>query len=317
MGGRGGGAAAVLPEPPFGRTFEFSPARERLIPYDPSEPLEFTPRREGRSGAALAERPQAQRVRRREMRGNVAVITGGATGLGRAIALDFARRGVNIAFNFIDLPERDIASQALLTETALRGLGVEVYTEHCDVREREAVEGFISRAKAQLGGLHYLVNNAGIAHDGALWRLSGEAWQEVMDTNVTGAFHCIQAVAQHFREQRHGKVVNIASHQAYQPGFGVANYAASKAAVVGLTKSAAVELGPYNVNVNAVAPGFIRTELIGHLPPEVLADAEKGSVLGRIAEPEDVAHVVTFLCSEDARHVTGQVILVDGGLTLH
>ncbi len=279
--------------------------------------MEFGPRRERRSGAALAERPQAARTERRGMRGDVAVVTGGATGLGRAIAIEFARRGVNLAFNFIDLPDRDIASQALLTETALRGLGIEVYTEHCDVRDQEAVEGFVERAKAELGGLHYLVNNAGIAHDGALWRLSPDAWREVLDTNVTGAFHCIQAVARHFRTQRHGKIVSIASHQAYRPGFGVANYAASKAAVVGLTKSAAVELGAYNVNVNAVAPGFIRTELIGQLPPEVLADAEKGSVLGRIAEPEDVAHVVLFLCSEEARHITGQVILVDGGLTLH
>lgn len=279
--------------------------------------MEFGPRRGRRAGAALAERPQAARTERRGMRGDVAVVTGGATGLGRAIAIEFARRGVNLAFNFIDLPDRDIASQALLTETALRGLGIEVYTEHCDVRDQEAVEGFVERAKAELGGLHYLVNNAGIAHDGALWRLSPDAWREVLDTNVTGAFHCIQAVARHFRTQRHGKIVSIASHQAYRPGFGVANYAASKAAVVGLTKSAAVELGAYNVNVNAVAPGFIRTELIGQLPPEVLADAEKGSVLGRIAEPEDVAHVVLFLCSEEARHITGQVILVDGGLTLH
>lgn len=265
---------------------------------------------------ALAERPEAQRVRRKEMRGTVALVTGGATGLGRAAALDFARRGVNVAFNFIDLAERDVASQALLTETALRGLGVQVYTELCDVRDREAVEGFIARAKAELGGLHYLVNNAGVHHDGALWRLSDEAWRDVLDTNVTGAFNCLRVAARHFREQRHGKVVNVASHQAFRPGFGVANYAASKAALVGLTRSAAVELGPYNVNVNAVAPGFIRTELIEHLPPEVLADAEKGSVLGRIADPEDVAHVVTFLCSEDARHITGQVVVVDGGLTL-
>ncbi len=133
---------------------------------------------------------------------------------------------------------------------------------------------------------------------------------------MTGSFNCIQAVAPLFREQHYGKIVSIASHQAYQPGFGVANYAASKAALVGLTKSAAVELGPYNVNVNAVAPGFVRTELIDQLPREVLDDAEKGSVLGRIAEPEDVAGVVLFLCSDAARHITGQVILVDGGLTL-
>jgi len=250
------------------------------------------------------------------MRGNTAIVTGGATGLGRAIALEFARRGVNVAFNYIELPDRDIVAQALLTETALRYYGVSVYGARCDVRDRDAVEEFVGHVKAELGGVHYLVNNAGIAHDGALWRLTEDAWHEVMETNITGSFYCIQSVARHFRGQRYGKIVSIASHQAYRPGFGVANYAASKAALVGLTRSAAVELGAYNVNVNAVAPGFIRTELIGKLPPEVLEDAEKGSILGRIAEPEDVAHVVIFLCSEEARHITGQVILVDGGLTL-
>jgi 3-oxoacyl-[acyl-carrier protein] reductase len=255
-------------------------------------------------------------VERREIRGNTAWVTGGATGLGRAVALDFARRGANVAFNYIDLPDRDVAAQALLTETTLRGYGVEVYSAPCDVRDRAAVETFVERVTSELGGLHYLVNNAGIHHDGALWRLSEQAWQSVLDTNVTGSFNCLQAVAQHFREQRFGKVVNVASHQAYRPAFGVTNYAASKAAVVGLTRSAAVELGPYNINVNAVAPGFVRTELLKTLPPQVLMDAEKGSVLGRIAEPEDIANVVLFLCSDDARHITGQVILVDGGLTL-
>jgi 3-oxoacyl-[acyl-carrier protein] reductase len=250
------------------------------------------------------------------MKGNVALVTGGATGLGRAVALDFARRGVNVAFNYVLLPNRDIAAQALLTETALRGLGIEVYCAVCDVRDADAVAKFVEAVKGELSGLHYLVNNAGVAHDGALWRLSNEAWHEVLDTNVTGAFNCIRAVAGTLRKQRYGKIVNIASHQAYTPGFGIANYAASKAALVGLTKSAAVDLGPSNINVNAVAPGFVRTEMLAKLPSELLERAEKESILGRLAEPEDVAHVVTFLCSEEARHITGQVVVVDGGLTL-
>ncbi len=250
------------------------------------------------------------------MKGNVALVTGGATGLGRAVGLDFARHGVNVAFNYVLLPNRDIAAQALLTETALRGLGIEVYCAICDVRDPDAVNRFVEAAKGELGGVHYLVNNAGIAHDGALWRLSSEAWHEVLDTNVTGAFHCIRAVATTLRKQRYGKIVNVASHQAYTPGFGIANYAASKAALLGLTKSAAVDLGPSNVNVNAVAPGFVRTEMLSKLPAELLERAEKESLLGRLADPEDVAHVVTFLCSEEARHITGQVVVVDGGLTL-
>jgi 3-oxoacyl-[acyl-carrier protein] reductase len=251
------------------------------------------------------------------MRGNTAIVTGAATGLGRAIAIEFARRGVNVGFNYIELPDRDVSAQALLTETTLRGFGIDVYGAYCDVRNREGVERFVAAVNTELGGPHYLVNNAGIHHDGALWRLSDDAWSTVIDTNLTGSFNCLRATAPFLREQRYGKVLNIASHQAHYPGFGLANYAASKAAVIGLTKSAAVELGAYNVNVNAIAPGFVRTELIGTLPPEVLQDAEHESVLGRIAEPEDVALTAMFLCSDDARHITGQVIFVDGGLTLH
>jgi len=250
------------------------------------------------------------------MKGNVAIVTGGATGLGRAVALEFARRGVHVGFNYVQLRNREIDAQALLTETALRGYGIEVYSAICDVRDSAVVNAFVEAVKAELGGVHYLVNNAGIAHDGALWRMSDDAWREVLDTNVTGAFHCIRAVAPTLRKQRYGKIVNVASHQAFTPGFGIANYAASKAALIGLTRSAAVDLGPSNVNVNAVAPGFVRTEMLAKLPPEVLEGAERESLLGRVAEPEDVAHVVAFLCSEEARHITGAVVVVDGGLTL-
>jgi 3-oxoacyl-[acyl-carrier protein] reductase len=250
------------------------------------------------------------------LRGRVAIVTGGATGLGRAVALEFAQRGVSVAFNYIELPGRDVAAQALLAETAIKALGVGVYSARCDVRDRADVEGFVVAARERLGGVHFLVNNAGVTHDGALWRLSEDAWREVMDTNVTGAFHCIQAVAPILRAQRFGKVVSVASHQAFRPGFGIANYAASKAALIGLTRSAAVDLGPSNINVNAVAPGFVKTELLATLPREVLERAEHESVLGRVADPEDVARVIVFLCSEAARHITGQVLVVDGGLTL-
>ncbi|HEU5261162.1 MAG TPA: SDR family NAD(P)-dependent oxidoreductase [Gemmatimonadales bacterium] len=264
---------------------------------------------------ATQERPEPQRLGE-TVHGRVAIVTGGATGLGRATAVEFAQRGVAVAINYVDLPERDVAAQALLTETALRALGVPVYCARCDVRDRSEVEKFVGAVRERLGGVHYLVNNAGVAHDGALWRLSSEAWKEVLDTNVTGAFNCIQSVAAPMRAQRFGKVVNVASHQAFRPGFGIANYAASKAALIGLTKSAAVDLGPSNINVNAVAPGFVKTDLLTKLPREVLERAEHESVLGRVAEPEDVARVIVFLCSDAARHITGQVIVVDGGLTL-
>jgi 3-oxoacyl-[acyl-carrier protein] reductase len=250
------------------------------------------------------------------MRGNTAIVTGGATGIGRAVAMEFARRGVNVAFNYIDIPGRDIAEQALLTETALRATGVAVLAEKCDVRDQVAVERFVEHAKAELGGVHYLVNNAGITRDAAMWRLSADQWREVMETNVSGAFQCTQAVARLFRIQRAGKIVNIASIQAFHPSFGVVAYASSKAAIIGLTRATAVELGPSNVNVNCVAPGYVRTEALENLPDDVIERAKKNSVLGRLAEPEDVGTVVVFLCSPEARHITGQVIFVDGGLSI-
>jgi 3-oxoacyl-[acyl-carrier protein] reductase len=266
------------------------------------------------SGTALEE-PRPQPVGK-GWRGKVAIVTGGATGLGRHISIEFGRLGCHVAFCFVNLPGRDVSEQALLTETTLTGMGAQVYARRCDVRDREAVEHFVREAKEKLGGVHFLINNAGIASDGALWRLSQQAWDEVMDTNVTGAFNCIRAVAPIFRSQHFGKIVSVSAHQAERPGFGVANYAASKAALLGLTRAAAVELGPASVNVNAVAPGFIRTERMAMLPAEVIERAMKSSVLGRVAEPDDVAHVISFLCSESAHHITGQTIVVDGGLSL-
>jgi 3-oxoacyl-[acyl-carrier protein] reductase len=287
-----------MPLPSFG--FGHRPSWE----YEPPEG----------TGAALEE-PQPQPART-GWRGKVAIVTGGATGLGRHIALEFARLGCQVAFCYVNLPGRDVTEQALLTEAAIGAMGAGVLAMRCDVRDRGAVEQFVHQARQRLGGVHYLINNAGIANDGALWRLSEDAWQEVLDTNVTGAFNCIRAVAPTFRTQHYGKIVSVSAHQAERPGFGVANYAASKAALLGLTRAAAVELGPANVNVNAVAPGFIRTERMAMLPAEVIERAQKSSVLGRVADPDDVAHVISFLCSESARHITGQTIVVDGGLSL-
>ncbi|HKC40759.1 MAG TPA: 3-oxoacyl-ACP reductase family protein [Gemmatimonadales bacterium] len=267
------------------------------------------------AGAAVQERRESIRSGD-TLQGKVAVVTGGATGLGRSVALEFAQRGSPVAFNYVELPGREVTAQALLTETAIKALGVPCYSARCDVRKMDEVDHFITEVMERLGAVHYLVNNAGVTHDGALWRLTAEAWQEVMDTNVTGAFNCIHAVSPPMRAQRFGKIVNVASHQAFRPGFGIANYAASKAALIGLTKAAAVDLGSSNINVNAVAPGFVKTELLTQLPREVLERAEHESVLGRVAEPEDISRVITFLCSDAARHITGQVIIVDGGLTL-
>ena len=269
-----------------------------------------------RPAGAVLERPQPKGEELSGFRGKVAMITGGATGLGRTVAIEFGKLGCHVAFCFVDLPGRDVRETALLTETALASMGVGVYADRCDVRDRGQVDSFVEKVRARFETIHYLINNAGVASDGAHWRLTPVEWAEVLETNLTGAFNCTSAVAPIFRGQRFGKIVSISSHLAGRPGFGVASYAASKAGLEGLTRAVAVELGPCNVNVNAVAPGFIRTERLQLLPPEVIDKARKSSVLGRIAEPEDVARVITFLCSDEARHITGQTIVVDGGLSL-
>lgn len=248
--------------------------------------------------------------------GKVAVVSGGATGLGRAMVHEFGKLGCRVAFCWVPMPGRDVESMALLTEAAITHAGGEVLSRRCDVRDRKQIERFVAEVEERWGAVHFLVNNAGIAHDGALWRLTEAHWNEVIETNVTGAFNLLAECSRLFRKQRWGKVVNISAHQAGRPGFGVANYAASKAALEALTRSAAVELGPSNVNVNAVAPGFVHSERLDQLPQDVIDRAHKRSVLGRLAEPKEIASVVAFLCSEQARHVTGQVITVDGGLSL-
>ncbi|HEX8243866.1 MAG TPA: SDR family NAD(P)-dependent oxidoreductase [Longimicrobium sp.] len=249
------------------------------------------------------------------MRGRIAIITGGATGIGKAIALEFARHGVHVAFNWFQYDTRgDVLQEAEDTAREIKSLEVRVHHDECDVRDPRAVERFVSEAVDKLGGVHILVNNAGIARDRALWRLTDEQWRSVLDTNLTGAFHMIRAVSPIFRRQHDGKVVNVSSVHGIRSEFGLANYSASKAGLLGLTRSAALELGPSNVNVNAVAPGYIRTtRLTSGVPAEILDTARERAVLGRLGDPQDVANVVVFLCSEYARHVTGAVIPVDGG----
>ena len=248
-----------------------------------------------------------------DLKGKGAIVTGAATGIGRATAIEFARRGCGVAFNYVELPGRDVSVQAAMTEAVLKSLNVPVFCDRCDVRDLQEVERFVAAAQNVVGGIHILVNNAGISRDVALWRMDDTAWHDVMDTNLTGAFHLIRTVAPIFREQHYGKIVNVTALQAMKAGFGVANYAASKAGLVGLTHAAAVELGPANVNVNAVAPGFVRTEFTQHTSEELVARARGNTPLGRLAEPDDVAQVIVFLCSDAARHITGEIIRVDGG----
>lgn len=266
----------------------------------------------------VATDPQPQPLRVFEdLRGRAAIVTGGSRGIGRAIAIAFARSGVHVAFNYLDDGTDAARAEAEQTARELRELEVKVLCRPCDVRNSVAVGVFVDEAMEVLGGLHILVNNAGTAADAALWRMTDEQWRCVLDTNLTGAFHFLRAVAPYFRSQEYGKIVNVSSVHGLHAEFGISNYAASKAGLIGLTRSAAVELGPANVNVNAVAPGYIRTTRLAELvPAEILDRARERSALRRLGDPQDVASVVLFLCSEAARHLTGVVLPVDGGYLL-
>jgi 3-oxoacyl-[acyl-carrier protein] reductase len=250
------------------------------------------------------------------LRGRVAIVTGGSSGIGRAVVHDLARCGVHVAFCYLDEGSRSrVEAQNVLRE--LLELEVRTVCATCDVRDPAAVRDFVAQAHEELGGLHILVNNAGIGRDGALWRMDDIDWDVVVRTNLDGAFFFTRACAPYFRAQEYGKIVNIASVHGSRPEFGLANYAASKAGLEGLTRAAAVELGPKNINVNAVAPSYIRTtRLTDRVPAEILDRARERSVLGRLGDPQDVASVVLFLCSEAARHITGAVVPVDGGYLL-
>lgn len=265
--------------------------------------------------AEVVEETQPQPLRLHgDLRESCAIVTGGATGIGRAIALELARHGAHIAFNYRDEGDGRIRIEAERTLAQLRQMEVTVLCRDADVRDPVEVGAFVDEANETLGGLHVLVNNAGIARDRALWRMEDDEWKDVLETNLTGAFNMIRAVAPILRAQQHGKIVNVASVHGMRSEFGLANYAASKAGMIGLTHSAAIELGPSNINVNAVAPGYIRTtRLTAGVSPEILDRARERSVLGRLGDPQDVANVVVFLCSEKARHITGAVIPVDGG----
>ncbi|HEX8069244.1 MAG TPA: 3-oxoacyl-ACP reductase FabG [Pyrinomonadaceae bacterium] len=241
----------------------------------------------------------------------VAIVTGGASGIGRACAAEFARGGADVAVV-------DVAGEDALNETArlVREAGARCLTFRADVTDAGKAERVVAETRVRLGRVDVLVNAAGTSVDAPVWRLTETQWERVLNVNLKGAFNYIRAVAPGLRAQGAGKIVNVTSVEAERGRFGVSAYAASKAGLVALTRTAAAELGPAGVNVNAVAPGFVRTPLVERLPEEIKEAAARASVFGRLGEPEEVAAVVAFLCTEAARYVTGAVIRVDGGQLL-
>ncbi len=246
-----------------------------------------------------------------ELDNNIALVTGGSLGIGRTTVLALAAAGADVAFTYLGY--RRSREEVDDVVGKVKGMDRRCVAIESDVADFKAAHEVVRDIVAQLGGLHILVNNAGIAKDGVIWKMEEEQWDAVIDVNLKGCFNYMRAASPIFREQKFGKIVNISSINGMRGKFGQANYAASKAGIIGLTKAVATELGKYGVNVNAVAPGMIATDMTASLSKEVQENALSEIVLGRFGQPEDVANLIVFLVSAKAKHITGEVIKVDGG----
>ena len=241
--------------------------------------------------------------------GRVALVTGGARGIGRATAVALAGAGADVAINYQRSRE---AAEALANE--LCSLGVRTAPVQGDVAEPDQVRAMVDQAEEALGPINILVNNAGITRDGLVLRMSEEDFDAVIATSLRGAFLCSKAVARGMMKARAGSIINVSSVIGRRGNAGQANYAAAKAGLIGLTKSLARELGPRGVRVNAVAPGYVITDMTAELSDNMKEQILNNTPLGRLATPEDVAGVIAFLASPAAAYITGAVIPIDGGL---
>lgn len=243
------------------------------------------------------------------LKGRVAVVTGGSRGIGRAIALRLAESGADVALIYA-------GNQAAADETAqqVRELGVRAMAVQCDVSDAQQAAAAIKQVRAELGPIDILVNNAGITRDGISLRMKPDDFRRVIDVNLTGAFLMAQAAMSDFVRRRSGRIINISSVSGLMGNAGQANYSAAKAGMIGLTKTLARELAGRGVTVNAVAPGFVRTEMTAAMNEAALSEGLKSVPMGRMAEPEEIAEAVAFLASDRAAYITGTVLSVNGGL---
>lgn len=243
--------------------------------------------------------------------GKVVLVTGASRGIGRAIALRLAKDGATVVVNYA-------GNEAAANETRkmIESIGGKASLSRADVSSAEAVEQMVKDVMQEYGRIDILINNAGITKDGLLMRMKEADWDAVLNTNLKGVYHCTKAVARYMMKQKSGKIVNLTSVVGLTGNIGQANYAAAKAGVIGFTKSIAKELAARGIQVNAVAPGFIDTDMTAVLTDEIKKSMVEKIPLARLGAAEDVANAVAFLVSEDASYITGQTLNVDGGMVM-
>ncbi|MBB4823963.1 3-oxoacyl-[acyl-carrier protein] reductase [Sporosarcina luteola] len=243
--------------------------------------------------------------------GKTAIITGASRGIGREIALRLAKDGANVVVNYSGSKGK---AEEVVAE--IQSFGGQAFSVQANVADADSVKMMMDEAMKQYGSIDYLVNNAGITRDNLLMRMKEDEWDDVMAINLKGVFLCTKAVTRQMMKQRSGRIVNVASIVGVSGNPGQANYVAAKAGVIGLTKTTAKELASRNITVNAVAPGFITTDMTDALPEDVKSQMLSTIPLGKLGDPQDVANVVAFLLSDEAAYVTGQTIHVDGGMVM-
>jgi 3-oxoacyl-[acyl-carrier protein] reductase len=246
-----------------------------------------------------------------DLTGKAAVVTGGSRGIGRAIVLRLARQGADVAFSF-----RGNETAADDTVREVEALERKAVAVQGDATDPASAEALVKAALEAFGKVDILVNNAGITRDDLIMRMTSDMWREVLETNLFGAFYAIKAVTRPMLKARAGRIVNITSVSGQAGQMGQANYSSAKAGLIGLTKATARELASRGITCNAVAPGFVLTELTESLPDDLKAQITERTPLGRFGTPEEIADAVAFLASDEARYITGQVLAVDGGLVM-